>query len=348
MVRKETNQRGKIMAILITGGAGYIGSHTCVEMLKAGQEIVVLDNFYNSKPEALKRVKELTGKDFKFYECDILDREGLRKIFSENNIEGVIHFAGLKAVGESVKLPLKYYQNNIGGTIVLCQVMNEFECKKMVFSSSATVYGDTDVLPVTEDTPKGELTNPYGRTKSMVEEILRDLYISDNSWSIALLRYFNPIGAHESGRIGEDPNDIPNNLCPYISQVAAGKLDILSVFGDDYDTPDGTGVRDYLHVVDLAKGHLKAFDYVIKTTGAEAFNLGTGKGYSVLELVAAFEKASGKKIPYKIVDRRPGDVATLYADPTKAKKVLGWSAELSVDKMCEDAWRWQSNNPNGY
>lgn len=336
------------MSILITGGAGYIGSHTCVEMLNAGKEIVVMDNFYNSKPEALRRVKELTGKDFKFYECDLLDTEGLIRIFKENKIEGVIHFAGLKAVGESVQVPLKYYNNNITGTITLCQVMEDFGCKRMVFSSSATVYGNAAVLPVTEEAPKGELTNPYGRTKSMIEEILKDLYISDNSWSVALLRYFNPIGAHESGRIGEDPNDIPNNICPYISQVAAGKLEILPVYGNDYDTPDGTGVRDYIHVVDLAKGHLKALDYIMKTTGVEAFNLGTGKGNSVLELIAAYEKACGKKIPYKIVGRRPGDIAAIYADPSKAEQVLGWTAELSLEKMCEDAWRWQSNNPNGY
>jgi len=335
------------MAILVTGGAGYIGSHTCVELLNAGYEIVVVDNLSNSKPEALERVREITGKNFPFYKVDLLDREGLRKVFAENKIEGVIHFAGLKAVGESVAIPLKYYHNNITGTVILCEIMQEFGVKKIVFSSSATVYGMPERVPISEDFPLGA-TNPYGRTKLMIEEILRDLHTSDPEWSIALLRYFNPIGAHKSGRIGEDPNGIPNNLMPYITQVAVGKLKELRVFGNDYPTPDGTGVRDYIHVVDLAVGHLHALKKIMTTTGVDAYNLGTGRGYSVLEMVAAFEKASGKKIPYKIVDRRPGDIAICYADPTKAKKELGWEAKRDIAEMCEDSWRWQSTNPNGY
>lgn len=335
------------MAILVTGGAGYIGSHTCVELLNADYEIIVVDNLDNSKPEAMKRVKELTGKEFKFYETDLLDRNGLERVFAENQIEAVIHFAGLKAVGESVALPLKYYHNNITGTLVLCEVMNKYNVKNLVFSSSATVYGMPETVPISEDFPLGA-TNPYGRTKLMIEEILRDLYVSDNEWSIALLRYFNPIGAHESGRIGEDPNGIPNNLMPFITQVAVGKLQELKVFGDDYSTVDGTGVRDYIHVVDLAKGHLKALEKIVNTKGAEAYNLGTGCGYSVLEVVKAFEKSSGKTIPYAIVDRRPGDIAECYADPEKAKEELGWSAEKGIEEMCEDSWRWQSNNLNGY
>ncbi|NMD68724.1 UDP-glucose 4-epimerase GalE [Bacillus sp. DNRA2] len=335
------------MAILVTGGAGYIGSHTCVELLNADYEIIVVDNLDNSKPEAMKRVKELTGKEFKFYETDLLDRNGLERVFAENQIEAVIHFAGLKAVGESVALPLKYYHNNITGTLVLCEVMNKYNVKNLVFSSSATVYGMPETVPISEDFPLGA-TNPYGRTKLMIEEILRDLYVSDNEWSIALLRYFNPIGAHESGRIGEDPNGIPNNLMPFITQVAVGKLQELKVFGDDYSTVDGTGVRDYIHVVDLAKGHLKALEKIVNTKGAEAYNLGTGCGYSVLEVVKAFEKSSGKTIPYAIVDRRPGDIAECYADPEKAKAELGWSAEKGIEEMCADSWRWQSNNLNGY
>ena len=336
------------MAILITGGCGYIGSHTCIEMLKAGYDIVVIDNYYNAKPEALKRVKELAGKDFPFYECDIRDADGLRRVFRAHDIEAVIHFAGLKAVGESVQKPLLYYDNNVGGTVTLCQVMNEMGCKRMIFSSSATVYGTGNPSPLKEDMPTGAVTNPYGRTKFMIEGILQDLCVSDPEWSAVLLRYFNPIGAHESGRIGEDPNGIPNNLMPYISQVAIGKLQRLSVFGDDYDTPDGTGVRDYIHVVDLAKGHVKAVDYALQHTGADAINLGTGVGYSVLNLVNAFQKANGVTVPYSIAPRRPGDVATCYSDPSKAARVLGWKAEKNVEDMCRDSWRWQSQNPKGY
>lgn len=336
------------MAILVTGGAGYIGSHTCVELLGAGHEIVIVDNFYNSCPESLNRIKELTGKDFKFYECDIRDREGLDKVFAENKIDAVIHFAGLKAVGESCAKPLEYYENNIGGTITLCEAMCDAGCKKIVFSSSATVYGENNPSPLKETMQIGGTTNPYGTTKYMIELILRDLWASDNDWSIAILRYFNPIGAHKSGRIGENPNGIPNNLMPYITQVAVGKLACLSVFGDDYDTPDGTGVRDYIHVVDLALGHLKAVDKVLSGTGVDAYNLGTGIGYSVLDIVHAFEKACGKPLNYKIVDRRPGDLATCYSDPSKAFEVLGWKAERGLDEMCEDSWRWQKNNPEGY
>jgi UDP-glucose 4-epimerase len=335
------------MAILVTGGAGYIGSHTCVELLNAGKEIVVVDNFSNSKPESLKRVKEITGKEFSFYEVDLLDKEALAKIFEENQIESVIHFAGLKAVGESVSIPLHYYHNNITGTLILCQVMQEFNVKNLVFSSSATVYGMPEKMPISEEFPLST-TNPYGSTKLMIEQILKDLYVADNSWSIALLRYFNPIGAHESGRIGEDPNGTPNNLMPYITQVAVGKLKELQVFGNDYSTEDGTGVRDYIHVVDLAVGHLKALENVMKTSGVEAYNLGTGTGYSVLQLVSAFEKVSGNKIPYKIVGRRPGDIAVCYADPTKAEEKLGWAAERGIEDMCLDSWRWQEKNPRGY
>ncbi len=336
------------MAILVTGGAGYIGSHTCVELLGAGYDIVIVDNFYNSCPESLNRIKELTGKDFKFYECDIRDREGLDKVFAENKIDAVIHFAGLKAVGESCAKPLEYYENNIGGTITLCEAMRDAGCKKIVFSSSATVYGENNPSPLKETMQIGGTTNPYGTTKYMIELILRDLWASDNDWSIAILRYFNPIGAHKSGRIGENPNGIPNNLMPYITQVAVGKLACLSVFGDDYDTHDGTGVRDYIHVVDLALGHLKAVDKVLSGTGVDAYNLGTGIGYSVLDIVHAFEKACGKPLNYKIVDRRPGDLATCYSDPSKALETLGWKAERGLDEMCEDSWRWQKNNPEGY
>ncbi|PLR91240.1 UDP-glucose 4-epimerase GalE [Bacillus sp. T33-2] len=335
------------MAVLVTGGAGYIGTHTCVELLNANYEIVVIDNFSNSKAEALQRVSELTGKSFKTYEVDLLDMKGIERVFSENDIEAVIHFAGLKAVGESVSMPLYYYHNNITGTINLCNVMSQFGIKKLVFSSSATVYGMPEEVPISEDFPLSA-TNPYGRTKLMIEEILRDLFVSDNSWSIALLRYFNPIGAHESGRIGEDPNGIPNNLMPFITQVAAGKLNQLKVFGGDYATVDGTGVRDYIHVVDLAIGHLKALAAVQCNLGVEAYNLGTGRGYSVLEVVSAFEKASGKKIPYTIVERRPGDIAECYANPHKAQRILGWTAEKEIDEMCADSWRWQVNNINGY
>ena len=336
------------MAILITGGCGYIGSHTAIEMTKAGYDVVILDNYYNSKPEALRRTRELAGKNFPFYECDIRDAEGLRRVFQEQKIDAVIHFAGLKAVGESVQKPLEYYENNVGGTVTLCQVMAEFGCKRMVFSSSATVYGMNNPSPLKEDMPTGAVTNPYGRTKYIIEEILRDVCVSDKDWSVVLLRYFNPIGAHESGRIGEDPNGVPNNLMPYITQVAIGKLPRLSVYGDDYDTHDGTGVRDYIHVVDLALGHVKAVEYALKNTGADVFNLGTGNGYSVLDLVHAFEKASGATVPYAVAPRRAGDIATCYSDPSKAERVLGWKAAHGVDEMCRDSWRWQSNNPKGY
>jgi UDP-glucose 4-epimerase len=335
------------MAILVTGGAGYIGSHTCVELLEAGYEVVVLDNFSNSDPESLKRVQEITEKTFKTYEADLLDRAKMETIFAENKIEAVIHFAGLKAVGESVAEPLRYYQNNITGTLILAETMKKFGVKRLVFSSSATVYGMAETVPLTEQTPLGA-TNPYGWSKLMIEQILRDLHVSDPEWGIALLRYFNPIGAHESGRIGEDPNGIPNNLLPYIAQVAVGKREKLNVFGNDYPTPDGTGVRDYIHVVDLAKGHLKALEKVMPGHLVDAYNLGTGNGYSVLDIVKAFEKASGKTIPYDIVDRRPGDVAVSYADPTKAKNELNWQAEKGLDDMCKDTWRWQSTNMNGY
>ncbi|OLS41090.1 UDP-glucose 4-epimerase GalE [Bacillus sp. MRMR6] len=335
------------MAILVTGGSGYIGSHTCVELLNAGYELIVLDNFSNSNRESLMRVTELTGKDIKFCEVDLLDRNAVEEVFFDYSIDAVIHFAGLKAVGESVSIPLHYYHNNITGTLILCNVMNKFGVKNLVFSSSATVYGIPDEVPISEDFPLSA-TNPYGRTKLFIEEILRDLYVSDNSWSISLLRYFNPIGAHESGMIGEDPNGIPNNLMPFITQVAVGKLEELQVFGNDYPTVDGTGVRDYIHVVDLANGHLKALEKVMSSNGVEAYNLGTGTGYSVLEIVSAFEKASGMKVPYKIVDRRPGDVGVCYADPTKARNKLGWTALRGIEEMCRDSWRWQEKNPGGY
>lgn len=336
------------MKVLVTGGAGYIGSHTCVELLNAGYEIVVADNFYNSCPEALNRIKELTGKDFKFYECDIRDRTALDVIFKENRIDSVIHFAGLKAVGESVKKPVEYYDNNIGSTLTLCEAMRDAGCKKLVFSSSATVYGMNNPSPLREDMQIGGTTNPYGTTKYMIELILQDICAADSEWSVAILRYFNPIGAHESGRIGENPNGIPNNLMPYITQVAVGKLPCLSIFGDDYDTPDGTGVRDYIHVVDLALGHLKAMEKLETCKGAVVYNLGTGKGYSVLDVVHAVEKASGVKVNYKVVPRREGDLAVCYSDPSKAYNELGWKAELGIEKMCEDSWRWQKNNPKGY
>ncbi|MFS0668954.1 UDP-glucose 4-epimerase GalE [Peribacillus frigoritolerans] len=335
------------MSILVTGGAGYIGSHTCVELLNAGYEVVVVDNLSNSKLESLSRVKEITGKDITYYKVDILDRDGLETVFVENSIDAVIHLAGLKAVGESVQIPLHYYHNNITGTVILCEVMNKYGVKKLVFSSSATVYGIPKSVPISEDFPLGPI-NPYGRTKSMIEEILRDLYHSDNKWSISVLRYFNPIGAHQSGRIGEDPNGIPNNLIPYITQVAVGKLKELSVFGNDYPTRDGSGIRDYIHVVDLAKGHLKALQRILTNTGVDSYNLGTGIGYSVLEMIDAFEKASKKKVFYKVVERRPGDIASCYADPQKAKEELDWVAEKGIEEMCRDAWRWQENNPTGY
>jgi len=336
------------MTILVTGGAGYIGSHTVLELLNQGTDVVVLDNLCNSSVEALSRVSKITEKEFQFYRGDIRDREILKEIFAKHEISGVIHFAGLKAVGESVAKPLSYYDNNVNGTLVLTEQMAEAGVKNIVFSSSATVYGDPAELPIHEDLPVGNTTNPYGTSKYMVERVLQDLYISDNDWNIAILRYFNPVGAHSSGLIGEDPNDIPNNLMPFISQVAVGKREALSVFGSDYDTHDGTGVRDYIHVVDLAKGHLKAIDKLDTNPGVVVYNLGTGQGYSVLDMVKAFEKAAGKPIPYNLVDRRPGDIAACYADPAKATKELGWSAELGVDEMTADTWRWQSGNPNGY
>ncbi len=335
------------MSILVTGGAGYIGSHTCVEMLNAGYDVIVIDNLDNSNEESLKRVEKITGKEVKFYQEDVRDKAALRKIFTENNIEAVIHFAGLKAVGESVREPVMYYDNNLISTIYLLEVMAEFGVKKIVFSSSATVYGVATEMPLKEGMPLGAI-NPYGRTKYFIEEMLRDLYVADNSWSIALLRYFNPIGAHKSGLIGEDPKGIPNNLMPYISQVAVGKLEKLHVFGNDYNTVDGTGVRDYIHVVDLAKGHVKATRWALGTVGCEAFNLGTGNGTSVLQLRDAFVNASGIDVPYVIDPRRPGDPDEVYAKPDKAREVLGWVAEFGIDEMCEDTWRWQQNNPNGY
>lgn len=337
------------MAILVTGGAGFIGSHTCVELLNAGYDVVVVDNYYNASPKALERVKELTGKDFKSYNCDVRDSEGMDKIFKENKIDAVIHFAGLKAVGESCQKPIEYYDNNVGGTLKLCDVMRNNGCKNIVFSSSATVYGMNNVSPLKETMKTGGTTNPYGTTKYMIEIILEDIYKSDNEWNVTLLRYFNPIGAHESGRIGENPNGIPNNLMPYITQVAIGKRPYLNVYGDDYDTPDGTGVRDYIHVVDLADGHVKAVKNILEgNKGVQIFNLGTGKGYSVLDIVKAFSKAYGKELPYKIAPRRPGDLAVCYSDPTKAKEVLGWEAKRDIDDMCRDSWNWQSKNPNGY
>ncbi len=335
------------MSILVTGGAGYIGSHTCVELLNKGYDIVVVDNLSNSSEESLRRVEKITGKTLKFYKADIRDYDALDKIFSKENIDSVIHFAGLKAVGESVEKPLEYYQNNIGGTMVMCEVMKKHNVKNIVFSSSATVYGNPKTVPITEDFPLS-CTNPYGWTKLMLEQILTDIHTADKEWNVILLRYFNPVGAHESGLIGEDPKGIPNNLTPYITQVAIGKLDSLGVFGNDYDTPDGTGVRDYIHVVDLAIGHVKAIEKLKEKQGVSIYNLGTGKGYSVLEVVKAFEKACGKPIKYQIKPRRAGDIATCYADPSKAKKELNWVAELGIDEMCRDAWKWQSNNPNGY
>ena len=335
------------MAILITGGAGYIGSHTMVEFLNAGRELVVVDNFMNSKPEALERVRKITGKDFKFYEVDLLDKEALDKVVRENNIDSCIHFAGLKAVGESCSKPILYYHNNITGTLNLCDVLQKYGAKKMVFSSSATVYGKPESVPITEDFPLST-TNPYGETKLMIERILKDVYNADNEWSIAILRYFNPIGAHKSGLIGEDPQGIPNNLLPYITQVAAGRRECLSIFGNDYNTHDGTGVRDYIHVVDLARAHLKAIELAERTSGVDYFNVGTGVGYSVLDIVNAYEKATGIKINYRITDRRPGDIDECYANPKKALEVLGWKAEYNIEDMCRDSYNWQKNNPNGY
>lgn len=331
------------MSILVTGGAGYIGSHTAVELLEAGEDIVIVDNFINSKPEVLDRIKEITNKNFKFYEVDILDKENLEKVFIENNIEEVIHFAGLKAVGESVEKPIEYYHNNITGTLVLLQLMKKYNCKKIVFSSSATVYGSPKTVPIKEDFPLST-TNPYGSTKLMIEQILRDICVSDKDFSAIILRYFNPIGAHKSGLIGENPNGIPNNLMPYINKVANGELDHLNVFGNDYPTKDGTGVRDYIHVVDLSKGHVKALDKARRATGAMPYNLGTGNGYSVLEIVKAFEQANNLTVKYEIAPRRPGDIAECYADPTKAKEELNWVAEKSLDDMCKDAWNYIKNS----
>ncbi len=335
------------MQILVTGGAGYIGSHTCVELLNANYDVVVVDNLMNSHEESLRRVENITGKKLTFHQVDLLDEAGLDDVFKKHSIGAIIHFAGLKAVGESVSIPLHYYHNNITGTLILCELMQKYQIKNIVFSSSATVYGDPQTVPIKEDFPVGA-TNPYGRTKLMIEEILQDLYVSDKEWNIGLLRYFNPAGAHESGLIGEDPNGIPNNLLPFVSQVAIGKLSELSVFGNDYATPDGTGVRDYIHVVDLAIGHLKALEKLASNPGAVTYNLGTGRGYSVLEAISAFEKASNKEVAYKVVERRAGDIATCYADPGFARQELNWTADIGLDRMCLDAWRWQSMNPNGY
>ena len=337
------------MRILVTGGAGYIGSHTCIELLEQGHEVVVVDNLCNSSQVSLERVEAITGKKVTFYKVDLLDREGLSGVFDREAIDSVIHFAGLKAVGESVAKPLEYYHNNITGTLILCDVMRAHHVKKIIFSSSATVYGDPAFVPITEDCPRGAITNPYGQTKSMLEQILTDLHTADPEWSVILLRYFNPVGAHKSGLIGEDPAGIPNNLTPYITQVAVGKLKEVGVFGDDYDTADGTGVRDYIHVVDLALGHVKALEKIVSSEPlVRIYNLGTGRGFSVLQMIQAFSKACGRPIPYSIKPRRPGDIGSCYADVSLAKKELGWEAKRGIDEMCEDSWRWQSQNPNGY
>lgn len=337
------------MRILVTGGAGYIGSHTCIELLEQGHEVVVVDNLCNSSRVSLERVEGITGKTVTFYEADLLDRDALDAIFNNEKIDAVIHFAGLKAVGESVAKPLEYYHNNITGTLILCDVMREHKVKNIIFSSSATVYGDPAFVPITEECPKGAITNPYGQTKGMLEQILTDLHTADPEWSVIILRYFNPVGAHKSGLIGEDPAGIPNNLTPYITQVAVGKLKEVGVFGNDYDTPDGTGVRDYIHVVDLALGHVKALEKMASSEPlVRIYNLGTGQGFSVLEMIEAFSKACGKNIPYSIKPRRLGDIAKCYADAALAKKELGWEAKRGIDEMCEDSWRWQSGNPNGY
>ena len=341
-------RRKENMAILVTGGAGFIGSHTVVELLDAGYEVVIADNLYNAKEMVVDRIEKISGKRPKFYKQDICDRAGLEAIFEKEQIEAVIHFAGYKAVGESTRMPIEYYRNNLDSTLTLCDVMRNHGCKKLVFSSSATVYGDPAFVPITEECPKGITTNPYGETKSMQERILTDIWRADNEWRVMLLRYFNPIGAHVSGLIGEDPKGIPNNLLPYVAQVASGKLEMVHVFGNDYDTPDGTGVRDYIHVVDLAKGHVKAIEGMQKLEGVNVFNLGTGIGYSVLDIIRAFSEACGKELPYVIDPRRPGDIATCYSDPSKAREILGWSAEKNLQDMCTDAWRWQSNNPDGY
>lgn len=340
-------KRGVLMKILVTGGAGFIGSHTNVELLNAGYDVVVIDNLVNASRRSIERVEELTGKNITFYEEDLLNENALDEIFAKENIDSVIHFAALKAVGESCEIPLRYFDNNLTGTLNLLKVMEKYGVRSLVFSSSATVYGKPDSVPIKEDFPLS-VSNPYGRTKLITEDILRDIFKSDDQWDIALLRYFNPIGAHESGRIGENPNGVPNNLLPYIAKVAAGQLECVNVFGDDYDTPDGTGVRDYIHIMDLAAGHIKALEKLSEHPGLVTYNLGTGVGYSVLEIIKSFEKACGKKIPYKITSRRPGDIDMCYADPTKAKEELGWEAVRGIDKMCEDAWRWQVQNPNGY
>ncbi len=336
------------MKILVTGGAGYIGSHTCVELLNAGYEVVIVDNLYNSNQKAVDRIEEITGKKVTFYKEDLLDRAAVRRIFDEHTIDAVIHFAGLKAVGESVHKPIEYYRTNIGSTLNLTDEMRAHGCKNIIFSSSATVYGDPAEIPITENCPKGTCTNPYGWTKWMQEQILTDLHTADPEWNVILLRYFNPIGAHKSGLIGEDPKGIPNNLLPYVAQVAIGKLKEINVFGNDYPTPDGTGVRDYIHVVDLARGHVKAIERFKKKDGVFICNLGTGHGYSVLDVIHAFEKASGHTLPYVIRDRRPGDVATCYSSPEKAARELGWTAEYDIEDMCRDSWNWQQKNPNGY
>ena len=334
--------------ILVTGGAGYIGSHTLVELIEDGYEVVVVDNLSNSSKESLNRVEKITGKPVIFYENDIADMDAMDKIFTENDIDAVIHFAGLKAVGESVEKPLEYYKNNIAGTLNMCEVMRNHNVKNIIFSSSATVYGDPETVPITEECPKGVCTNPYGWTKSMLEQILMDFNVADPEWNVILLRYFNPIGAHKSGTIGEDPNGIPNNLMPYITKVATRQLEKLNVFGDDYPTPDGTGVRDYIHVVDLAQGHVKALKKIVENPGVKIYNLGTGKGYSVLEVVKNFEDASGVEIPYVIAPRRAGDIAECYADASLAKEELGWEAQFGIKEMCADSWNWQKNNPSGY
>ena len=334
--------------ILVTGGAGFIGSHTCVELLDSGYEVVVVDNLCNSSKESLKRVEKITGKSVKFYEADIADKDAMNKVFEENDISCVSHFAGLKAVGESVQKPLEYYQNNISGTLNMCEVMRNHGVKNIIFSSSATVYGDPASVPITEKFPKGQCTNPYGWTKSMLEQILTDIQFADKEWNVILLRYFNPIGAHKSGLIGEDPNGIPNNLMPYVMKVAIGQLPQVNVFGNDYPTPDGTGVRDYIHVVDLAKGHVKAIEKIEENPGVKIYNLGTGKGYSVLDVINNVSKAVGKEIPYVIAERRAGDIAECYADPALAKEELGWEAQYGMKEMCEDSWNWQQKNPNGY
>ena len=336
------------MTILVTGGAGYIGSHTCVELLNAGYDVVIIDNLYNSNQKAVDRIEEISGKKVKFYPDDMMDRAAVKRVFDENKIDAVIHFAGLKAVGESVHKPIEYYRTNMGSTLNLTDEMRAHGCKNIIFSSSATVYGDPAEIPITENCPKGTCTNPYGWTKWMQEQILTDIHTADPEWNVILLRYFNPIGAHKSGLIGEDPKGIPNNLLPYVAQVAIGKLPEINVFGNDYDTPDGTGVRDYIHVVDLARGHVKAIERFAKKDGVFVCNLGTGHGYSVLDVIHAFEKACGKELPYVIRERRPGDIATCYSSPAKAEKELGWTAEYDLEDMCRDSWNWQQKNPNGY